>query len=64
MKIVTDGDQFSIKKGWWIFARFLDFVELRHNRRICWWFRGNRHFPDCWTDNAETVHTWLRRLKV
>lgn len=43
MKLVTNGKQFAVKRGWWRIGQYLDLKDPEF-----WWSRTSQYFMDCW----------------
>ena len=55
MKLVTDGEQWAIKRGWRIFAGYYDFQTAGH-----WWAKDSKFFMDCWSTKKHAEQTFNR----
>lgn len=63
MKLVTDGENWAIKRWSWGLPYF-GFVYFDFEDPHFWWPKTERYFAyDCWTDK-QTAEKWLRRLKA
>ena len=58
MKLVTDGEKWSIRKGWWFFRVFYDM-----KTEGFWWSRNSKFFRDCW-DSKDAVERIYRRMRA
>lgn len=58
MRLVTDGENYSIRWGIWPFHMFFDLDTPGY-----WWTKWDRYYTSCWTKDRAYAEKWMGALK-